>query len=66
MYQLIDVNGHGSTTEFLECLPYKEMMEAMYSAGVKLFIDGKKQTKAQAIELAKSKELVGKNECGFS
>lgn len=60
MFQLIDANGHGSATEFLECLPCKEMMEVMYADGVKLYVDGKKQTKARAIELAKSKELVDK------
>ena len=60
IYQMIDANGHGFTTEFQECLPCKEMMEAMYTSGIKLFVDGKKQTKAQAIELAKSKELVDK------
>lgn len=31
------------------CFPTKRMMEAMYSSGQRLYINGKKQTKADAL-----------------
>lgn len=54
-YALIDQTGHGSTTTFKECLPPKEQLEQMYADGVRLYIDGKKQTKSQTMEIILNK-----------
>lgn len=54
-YVLIAPNGHGSTTTFKECLPSKEQLEQMYADGVRLYVDGKKQTKAQMLEIYNKK-----------
>ena len=49
-YALIAPNGHGNTTDYKECLPSVEELERMYKDGVRLYIDGKKQTKLQMLE----------------
>lgn len=54
-YVLVAPNGRGSTTAFKECLPSKEQLEQMYADGVRLYVDGKKQTKAQMLGITENK-----------
>ena len=54
-YALIAPNGHGNTTDYKECLPSEEEFEQMYKDGVRLYVDGKKQTRSQSIDIIKDR-----------
>lgn len=58
-YNLVAGNGHGSHTQYRECLPGRTAMESIYASGGKLFIDGEEQPLDKALaELLPEKPAV--------
>ena len=55
MSDIIITNGkRGASYSSLAILPEAEMMAVMYNDGFKLIVDGKKLSKAEAVEIAKN------------
>ena len=50
LYSIHAPNGYGSCTDSKNCLPSKETLEAMYKAGMALYKNDKRLSKADALK----------------
>lgn len=48
-WNIVSKSGYGTVTESPQCLPYKSTLESIYSAGGRMYKDGKRMTLNEAI-----------------